>query len=94
MNLTVHQFPCLQENYCFLVRDARSGAVACIDPPAGAERVAQVRVARGQGQWTVPTTIELELTTNPFLRAPTLYPRLEPMEAFAALRAAKDAFIG
>ena len=248
MSLTVHQFPCLQDNYCFLVRDGRSGAVACIDPPdanvvvkelqavqwdfdlilnthwhrdhidrneelsrltgakiiafaevrlrtrvdriiclvirwslgqlfstcsipaaklpsmlvilippagrpssatryfamgcgrifegtpeqmwaslgrltalppstmiycaheyteangrfalehdrshAVAERVRDVRVVRSQGQWTVPTTIELELATNPFLRAPALRPLLEPVEALASLRAAKDVFAG
>ena len=37
MPLTVHQFPCLQDNYGFLVRDEASGLAACIDTPdAGA----------------------------------------------------------
>lgn len=33
MPITVHQFPCLQDNYGFLVRDEASGLVACIDTP-------------------------------------------------------------
>jgi len=33
MPLTVHQFPCLSDNYGFLVRDDASGKVATIDTP-------------------------------------------------------------
>jgi hydroxyacylglutathione hydrolase len=37
MPLTVHQFPCLSDNYGFLARDEASGLAACIDTPdAGA----------------------------------------------------------
>ena len=36
MPLTVHQFPCLQDNYAFLVRDEASGLAACIDTPDAA----------------------------------------------------------
>jgi hydroxyacylglutathione hydrolase len=37
MTLTVHQFPCLSDNYGFLIRDEASGLAACIDTPeAGA----------------------------------------------------------
>ena len=37
MPITVHQFPCLSDNYGFLVRDEASGLAACIDTPdAGA----------------------------------------------------------
>lgn len=37
MPLTVHQFPCLSDNYGFLIRDDASGQTACIDTPdAGA----------------------------------------------------------
>ena len=31
--LEIHQFPCLSDNYGFLVRDAASGAVATVDTP-------------------------------------------------------------
>ncbi len=33
MPLTVHQFPCLSDNYGFLIRDTASGKTACIDTP-------------------------------------------------------------
>ena len=33
MSITVHQFPCLSDNYGFLVRDDATGQVACIDTP-------------------------------------------------------------
>ena len=37
MSLTVHQFPCLSDNYGFLIRDEATGLAACIDTPdAGA----------------------------------------------------------
>ena len=37
MTLIVRQFPCLSDNYGFLIRDAASGKTACIDTPdAGA----------------------------------------------------------
>ena len=37
MPLTVHQFPCLSDNYGFLARDEATGLAACIDTPeAGA----------------------------------------------------------
>ncbi|HEX5775094.1 MAG TPA: hydroxyacylglutathione hydrolase [Caulobacteraceae bacterium] len=36
MPLTVHQFPCLSDNYGFLIRDEASGLAACIDTPDAA----------------------------------------------------------
>ncbi len=36
MPLTVHQFPCLEDNYGFLVRDEATGLAACIDTPDAA----------------------------------------------------------
>lgn len=36
MTLTVHQFPCLSDNYGFLIRDEASGQAACIDTPDAA----------------------------------------------------------
>ena len=62
--------------------------------PALAERAAAVREARALGEPTIPTTIRLELATNPFLRAPALRPALEPALAFAEIRRAKDEFTG
>jgi len=58
-------------------------------------RTDAIFAARQRGEPTVPTTIALELATNPFLRAPLLRPDLaDPSEAFAAVRAAKDSFAG
>jgi hydroxyacylglutathione hydrolase len=60
-----------------------------------AERARAVFEARERGEPTVPTTIGLELATNPFLRAPLLTPdAASPAAAFARVRAAKDAFTG
>ncbi|MGH6999630.1 MAG: hydroxyacylglutathione hydrolase, partial [Phenylobacterium sp.] len=36
MSITVHQFPCLSDNYGFLERDAASGLAACLDTPHAA----------------------------------------------------------
>lgn len=33
MPLTVHQFPCLSDNYGFLARDESTGLAACVDTP-------------------------------------------------------------
>jgi hydroxyacylglutathione hydrolase len=66
-----------------------------VDPdPALKTRAEAVFEARKRGEPTVPTTIGLEKATNPFLRAPRLAPGRADHEAFAAVRAAKDAFRG
>lgn len=39
--LQVHQFPCLADNYGFLLHDPGSGETACIDTPDGAEYLRQ-----------------------------------------------------
>jgi hydroxyacylglutathione hydrolase len=67
--------------------------------PALKARADAVFAARERGEWTVPTTIGLEKATNPFLRAPLLAANVgkagaPDYEAFAAVRAAKDAFRG
>ncbi|MDX9997188.1 MAG: hydroxyacylglutathione hydrolase [Phenylobacterium sp.] len=36
MAIDVHQFPCLSDNYGFLVRDRESGLAACVDTPDAA----------------------------------------------------------
>jgi len=48
-------------------------------------RVGEVKAQRERGEVTLPTTIALELATNPFMRA-------RSVEELAARRAAKDAF--
>jgi hydroxyacylglutathione hydrolase len=67
--------------------------------PAVVARAAEVFAARERNEATVPTTIGLEKATNPFLRAALLasaagYDGADPVEAFAAVRAAKDSFKG
>jgi hydroxyacylglutathione hydrolase len=74
-------------------------ALSVDEAPALKARAAEVFAARERGEWTVPTTIGLEKATNPFLRAPQLAARVgkagaPDYEAFAAVRAAKDAFKG
>ncbi|WP_260921585.1 hydroxyacylglutathione hydrolase [Novosphingobium sp. 9] len=39
--LQVHQFPCLSDNYGFLLHDPASGETVCIDTPDAAEYLAQ-----------------------------------------------------
>jgi hydroxyacylglutathione hydrolase len=57
----------------------------------------EVETRRAADQWTVPTKLERELATNPFLRAddPALQARWgggDAVATFAALREAKDSF--
>jgi hydroxyacylglutathione hydrolase len=52
-----------------------------------ARRMAAVEAARAAGEATVPTTIALELATNPFMRASSV-------EEFAERRRGKDEFRG
>lgn len=47
--LSVHQFPCLSDNYGYLIRDAATGAVAAIDTP---DAEAILSEARTLG-WTI-----------------------------------------
>lgn len=61
-------------------------------------RVDDIFATRARGDATVPTTVALEIATNPFLRAPTLIGTSNATEAdydaFARMRAAKDNFRG
>lgn len=67
--------------------------------PALTLRIAQIEKARAANQPTVPSLLELEIDTNPFLRAD--YPSLmaavgmagaNPAEVFAEVRSRKDQF--
>lgn len=67
--------------------------------PALVERAAEVERLRAAGRPTIPTTVELELRTNPFLRpgSPEIQAQLglrgaDAVEVFARTRAAKDVF--
>lgn len=74
-------------------------ALSIDDSPALKARAEAIFAARERGEWTVPTTIALEKSTNPFLRAPLLAGKVgaegaPDHEAFGAVRAAKDSFKG
>ncbi len=69
------------------------------DNPDLVRRAAEIRTLRSRGEPTVPTTVDLELRTNPFLRVndPAIRRRLgmegaSEIEVFAELRARKDRF--
>ena len=69
------------------------------DSPALKARAEAVFAARERGDPTVPTRIGAEKAANPFLRAPALKAAMglaaaSDVEAFAAVRQAKDVFKG
>jgi len=45
MTLTVRQFPCLSDNYGFLIRDDASGKTGCIDTPDAAAILRELKAA-------------------------------------------------
>jgi hydroxyacylglutathione hydrolase len=45
MPLTVRQFPCLSDNYGFLIRDQASGLAACVDTPDAVAILAELKRA-------------------------------------------------
>ena len=74
--------------YCaheYTQSNGRYAAAAEPDNAAVTERMSDVDAKRAAGEPTVPTTIALELATNPFLRASSA-------EQLAERRAAKDVF--
>lgn len=74
--------------YCaheYTQSNGRYALVAEPDNEALAERMAEVDSMRAQGLPTIPTTIELERATNPFMRA-------DSVAQLAERRAAKDSF--
>ncbi|MCB2065125.1 MAG: hydroxyacylglutathione hydrolase [Erythrobacter sp.] len=44
MSIIVHQFPCLSDNYGYLVHDPASGETACIDTPDADEYLRQAKM--------------------------------------------------
>ncbi len=86
--------------YCaheYTESNARFALTVDPDNPHLQARVAEVKQLRSAQQPTVPMTLELELRTNPFLRADILKRTLLPpgatdVEAFAELRKRKDNF--
>ena len=76
--------------YCaheYTQSNGRYARVAEPDNQAVIDRMGEVDLLRARGEATVPTTIALELATNPFMRAGSA-------ETLARRRAEKDAFRG
>ena len=76
--------------YCaheYTLSNARFAVTVEPDNAQLARRAAEVEAARAAGEATVPTTIGLELATNPFMRASSI-------EEFSERRRAKDVFRG
>jgi hydroxyacylglutathione hydrolase len=76
--------------YCAHEYTLSNGRFAAVAEPGNADiaaRLREVEEARARGGATVPTTIALELATNPFVRAGSA-------EELARLRQAKDSFKG
>jgi hydroxyacylglutathione hydrolase len=86
--------------YCaheYTASNARFALHADPDNAALQDYAAEITAKRARGEWTVPTRLDRELATNPFLRAdnPALAARWgggDGPATFAALRAAKDNF--
>ena len=84
------QLPPETSVYCaheYTLSNARFAVTVEPGNAALARRLAEVEAARAAGEATVPTTIELELATNPFMR-------VSSAEALAERRQAKDNFRG
>ena len=45
--LHIHQFPCLSDNYGFLVHDSESGETATVDTPEAARILAEAAAKQG-----------------------------------------------
>ena len=98
--LRVKALPAETTLYCaheYTASNARFAVHADPDNAALAAYAAEVTAKRAAGEWTVPTRLDRELATNPFLRAddPALAARWgggDAIATFAALRAAKDSF--
>ena len=86
--------------YCaheYTAANAKFALHADPDNAALAEYAAEIERRRAKNEPTVPTKLDRELATNPFLRAddPALMQKwggANPVETFAALRAGKDSF--
>ena len=84
--------------YCaheYTEANARFALSVDADNPDLQTRVAEVKRLRAAQKPTVPMRLDLELRTNPFLRAPVLKSvvgRASDVEAFAELRRRKDNF--
>jgi hydroxyacylglutathione hydrolase len=89
MSLTVRQFPCLQDNYGFIIRDDASGQTACIDTPdVGAILAALKREGWGldfilNTHWHpdhAGGNAEIKAATGAFIVGPDEVTRIAPLD--------------
>lgn len=89
MPVTIHQFPCLSDNYGFLVRDEASGQVATIDTPDAEAILAKL----GELGWTLDLILNthwhpdhaggneaLKAATGATIVAPSEVTRIAPLD--------------
>lgn len=89
MALTVHQFPCLSDNYGFLIRDEATGKVATIDTPDAEAILAQL----GQRGWSLDLILNthwhpdhaggneaLKAATGAIIAGPAEVTRIAPLD--------------
>jgi hydroxyacylglutathione hydrolase len=86
--------------YCgheYTVNNLRFAATVEPSNPAVLAKLERAKATREKGEPTVPSTVEEELATNPFLRCeePSVrqrFPGTTPIDVLAAMRQAKDTF--
>jgi len=78
----------------YTVKNLRFARTVEPDNQAIAAALDEAIAARDAKRFTVPGTLERELATNPFLRfdVPSVAAGRSPVEAFGAIRSAKDSF--
>lgn len=89
MPLTVHQFPCLSDNYGFLIRDETTGLVGCIDTP-DAQAILRELERKGWALSMILNThwhpdhaggnAELEKATGATIIGPTEVEKISPVD--------------
>jgi hydroxyacylglutathione hydrolase len=89
MTLTVRQFPCLSDNYGFLIRDEASGKTGCIDTPDAAAILRELKTA-GWGLDFILNThwhpdhaggnAEIQAATGCQIVGPTEVTRIAPLD--------------
>jgi hydroxyacylglutathione hydrolase len=95
MTLTVRQFPCLSDNYGFLIRDDATGKTACIDTPDAGAILRELKAA-GWGLDFIFNThwhpdhaggnAEIQAATDCFIVGPAEVTRIAPLDRTVAGR--------
>jgi len=89
MPLTVRQFPCLSDNYGFLIRDDASGATACIDTPDARAILAELAKAGWSLDYILNThwhpdhaggNAEIKAATGACIVGPAEVTRIAPLD--------------